>query len=132
MSASSPQAPIAVDVLQPCTSRKQLPSAPAGGQAALEVEAAAEILPSFVQFQKADSDRRRAGLALGRSLLSWCDRYKSQGSRTGGGFKKMLDRLGVPRATAYRLMRKAGPDTNLVSRETKTRVTPAQKRADRF
>jgi hypothetical protein len=118
MSASSLQASSVVDVLTPHTGGEQSMYAPVKGAAPMEVEAAAEILPLFLEFQKADRDRQRAGLDLGRSLLNWRERYKAQGSRTGAGFKKMLDRLGVPRATAYRLMKKADP--NLVSRETKS------------
>jgi hypothetical protein len=83
-----------------------------------EVEAIREIQPLYAAYQKTDTDRQSAGMELGRSLLRWREQYKAQGSRSGKGFNTLLDRLEIPKATAYRWMRKADP--NFVPCETKS------------
>jgi hypothetical protein len=87
-----------------------------------EVQAEQEIALLFQSYQNAGEDRRRAGEELGRSLLIWRERYKAQGNHGGDRFKPLLLRLGIPRATAYRLMRRADP--SFVSPETKQGCDP--------
>lgn len=84
-------------------------------EAAFEVLAEQEIAPLFQSYQRAGNGVRRVGEELGRSLLRWRDEYKRQGC-AGEGFKALLHRLNIPRASAYRLIRRADP--NLVSVET--------------
>ena len=82
----------------------------------LEVQALAELTPLIVTFQKTGEEHARAGDELGSALIRWRDAYKAQG-QAGAGFKALLARLDIPRATAYRLMDRVGG--NLVSDETK-------------
>lgn len=86
----------------------------------IELEAEQEIAPLFQTYLKRCEDRKHAGEQLGRSLLRWRDEYKAQGSHGGDGFKALLARLNIPRATAYRLIRRVDP--NLVSSETKEEI----------
>jgi hypothetical protein len=82
----------------------------------IELAAEQEITPLFQSYQKAGKDQKQASEQLGRSLLRWRDQYKAQG-QAGDGFKALLERLNIPRATAYRLITRADP--NSVSLETK-------------
>jgi len=75
-----------------------------------DVEAEQEIRPLFAAYQKLDGERREAGLELGRVLIKWHARYKSQGNRAGGGFEALLKKLDIGKKRAYRWMRKADPD----------------------
>lgn len=85
-------------------------------QSNLKVQAVAEITPLLTAFHKTGEDHDQAAEDLGRSLVRWRDEYKAQG-QAGSGFKALLKHLEIPRATAYRLMRRVEPD--LVSHETK-------------
>ena len=83
----------------------------------IEEQAEQELGPLVESYREASDDQRLASDELGRCLLKWRDEYKAQG-RAGDGFKALLARLNIPRATAYRLMKLAG-DSDSVSRETK-------------
>jgi hypothetical protein len=94
----------------------------------IEAQAEQEIAPLFQSYQKAGGDRKQAGEQLGRCLLRWRDEYKAQGSHDGDGFKALLVRLGIPRGSAYRLIRRVDP--YFVSSETRHSqcVAPLEKK----
>src|ERR1039458_3429480 len=41
------------------------------------------------------------GIAFGKVLCEWRDRFGAQGSRKGGGLRPILDKVGIPTSTAY-------------------------------
>jgi hypothetical protein len=69
-----------------------------------------EIAPLFEEYQQHEAQRDRYGMELGRLLLKWHGIYKAQGSRDGGGFRALLERVTIPRSVAYRWMKRVNPD----------------------
>ena len=41
------------------------------------------------------------GLEFGRVCYEWQQKLRAQGSRTGGGLRPILDKVGIPKSTAY-------------------------------
>ena len=49
---------------------------------------------------------KAAGLEFGAVCHQWQARYKSQGSRNGKGFERLLASLQIPKSTAYRWIKR--------------------------
>jgi hypothetical protein len=65
-------------------------------------KASATVVRSVESRNAAKKQLEAARIALGKSLLKWRDEFSAQGNRDGKGFAALLDRIGFPRATAYR------------------------------
>jgi len=70
------------------------------------VSAAHEINMAWEQYKKSTVKHFRDALEFGRVCHEWQLRYKSQGSRHGKGFERVLQQLGIPKSTAYRWIRR--------------------------
>jgi hypothetical protein len=68
--------------------------------------AAHDISAAWEQYKKSTVAHFRDGLQFGRVCHGWQTLYKSQGSRQGKGFDRVLQQLGIPKTTAYRWIRR--------------------------
>lgn len=50
---------------------------------------------------KAYRETEKYGLRFGKVCCEWRDEFGAQGSRTGGGLRPILDKVGIPKSTAY-------------------------------
>jgi hypothetical protein len=65
-----------------------------------------EISVAWEQYKRSTIKRFKDGLDLGRVCQEWRARYRAQGSRSGKGFENLLERLAIPKTTAYRWIRR--------------------------
>jgi hypothetical protein len=72
----------------------------------LDVSAAKhELNVAWVLYKQSTILHYKEGLDFGRVCYEWRARFKAQGSRTGQGFDHLLEKIGIPKTTAYRWIR---------------------------
>jgi hypothetical protein len=61
-----------------------------------------EVGEAWRLYRTSTIKRFRDGLELGRICREWQANFKAQGSHKGEGFEHLLERVGIPKSTAYR------------------------------
>jgi hypothetical protein len=149
--SAEPQAPAKVVAITPAPAplakkapkREKLQKVEPPPDSLLE-QAVSELTPLYKTFTQADKSfwrarethrsaaeqREAARVALGTSLLKWREKYYAPGSHGGKGFAAVLDRAGIPKATAYRYIKRLTQNADLGSNET--RLLPSAKPTKRL
>jgi len=65
-----------------------------------------ELNGAWQQYKLSTIKRYQDGLELGRACHEWQVKFKAQGSREGKGFEAILNKLSIPKTTAYRWIRR--------------------------
>lgn len=65
-----------------------------------------EIGNAWAQYRRSTVKHYRDGLEFGKVCCEWQNAFRAQGSRTGQGFERTLERLNIPKTTAYRWIRR--------------------------
>lgn len=60
-------------------------------------QAEAEIRAAWASYKRTE----KQGLKLGEVLYRWQQKHGAQGSRTGGGLRPILAKVGIPKTTCY-------------------------------
>jgi hypothetical protein len=69
-------------------------------------QASYEIGNAWAQYTQSTVKRYRDGLDFGGVCREWQAAFRAQGSRTGQGFENTLERLNIPKTTAYRWIKR--------------------------